>query len=367
MASSRQYNLQVQRFSRAWWLGGIKTFILVTIITVLVWVFADLEFTDEIKLSATIRLKSSLKSLAVLAPKEAKVEFTLKGDQRSLQEFQRELIANNGIIEFDVAQEFSPQDKTGLIQVADIIRSAGGAQKAGLTVSMEFNSTSPIEATFDRRIRKDIDVEFAYSGAELVGEPNIQPATIGVFVASTHWDALMMNLPPGVKPTIKTAKLNLADQTERDPVTIDTTIVAKIDGTDVELENSDPDVKVTYQIDQPTITAKLKVSVRVSSPPTWFDDDTWLTFKLDRKSPLEWRKEITVVGTRKDINQLTSRQAEIDAYIVLRPQDKKEGTWWQVPVTVRFPADLQGKVKLLEEKLTVEYKLQRRLPPSEKP
>ena len=347
-----------------WWLDGVKTFIFVAIITVLVWVFADLEFTDEIQLSATIRLKSTRRSLAVLSLREIPVEFTLKGDQRSLDEFSRQLNAWNQTIEYDVAQDYGPQDREVQIPVADIIRSVGGAQKAGLTVSMELDSINTISAILDRRIRQEVAVEFAYRGATLVDKPGIDPATVGVYVAQTKWETLMERLGPNAKPTIKTEQRNLANQTDREPVTIDIEIVAFIDGFEVEPET--PNVKVTYRIDQPTKSQTLKVTVRVAVPPTWYDDDTWLTYKLVRKSPLEWRKDITVVGAGKDIAELLSRSAEIDAYIVLRPEDKKEGTsWWQAPVTVQLPANLQGRVKIVEEKLAVEYKLQRRQPAPE--
>ena len=365
MPSIRQYGPQAPRFSRLWWLEGVKTFIFVAIITVLVWVFADLEFTDEIQLSATIRLKSTLQSLAVLSPREVPVEFTLKGDRRSLDEFSRQLNARNQTIEYDVAQDYGPQDRKGQIRVSDIIRSAGGAQKAGLTVSLSFDSDNTIDVELDRRIRQEVAVEFAYRGATLVAKPKIVPATVSVYVARTKWAELLERLGPSAKPTIKTAQRDLADQTDREPVTINIEIVALIDGFEVEPETTN--VKVTYQIDQPTKSQTLKVSVRIVAPSQWYDDDTWLTYRLVRKSPLEWRKDIKVVGTRKDITELVSRSAEIDAYIVLRPEDKKEGAWWQAPVTVRFPPDLQSKVTLVEDKLTVEYKLQRRQPAPEQP
>ena len=178
-------------------------------------------------------------------------------------------------------------------------------------------------------------------------------------VAASKWRQILDKLPPGGQPTIKTRLTNLDGQTPGAPITIEPEIIPMIEGVPVELEPDAATVKVTFEIDQPTEIKTVKVSVRVLSPPQWLSDGTWREYQLIRKSPLEWRKDITVVGTKRDIAQLLSRAPEIDAYIILREEDKKEGSWWPKTVQIRLPADLP--VKLVgEQKLTVEYKLEKR-------
>ena len=105
--------------------------------------------------------------------------------------------------------------------------------------------------------------------------------------------------------------------------------------------------------DQPTDRKTLTVSVLALIPPAWTSDGTWEKYRLVGKTPMEWRKEITVSGSKKDLGKL--KAADIDAYIVLREEDKKGSSWWTGDVTVRLPA---GQLKLVGEAPKVQYRLE---------
>ena len=47
MIPTGRYRSESQRFSRPWWTEGFKTLLWVAVVTVLIWVYADMRFTDH--------------------------------------------------------------------------------------------------------------------------------------------------------------------------------------------------------------------------------------------------------------------------------------------------------------------------------
>ena len=89
----------------------------------------------------------------------------------------------------------------------------------------------------------------------------------------------------------------------------------------------------------------------------WIEDDVWSTYQFVQKNKLDWTKEITVTGSREDLEKLTPD--DIRAYIILSDDDKKpERKWWEGKVHVEFPPGL--KVSLAKPVPPVVYWLGKR-------
>ncbi|GAF97127.1 unnamed protein product, partial [marine sediment metagenome] len=85
-------SLDVPRFSRRWWGGATRTLLPVMLVTTLIWVYADLEFTDTEEFSAKIRLTvGKTNGLELLSGSELAVTFTLRGNRSGLDAFRGRL------------------------------------------------------------------------------------------------------------------------------------------------------------------------------------------------------------------------------------------------------------------------------------
>ena len=108
------------------------------------------------------------------------------------------------------------------------------------------------------------------------------------------------------------------------------------------------------EITQRTQTKQLLVSVGTISPPAWSWDGTWDKYKLQGEADsLEWRKEITIRGAKKDLDRIEAK--DIDAYIELTEDDKEPVSWLSRPLIVSFPPGLA--VELVGDPPAVSFKL----------
>ena len=65
MRSRDYYMSEEPRFSRRWWLRGLRTLFWIALISVLIWLYADLEHSKEREFRATIRLNTGKSSSLV--------------------------------------------------------------------------------------------------------------------------------------------------------------------------------------------------------------------------------------------------------------------------------------------------------------
>jgi hypothetical protein len=326
----------------------------VALVTALIWIYADMEFTETMDMPPTVvTLTVAPSSNKVLLSKaEREVNLTLSGKRSDLEEFRRKLQEHPAIGPYDVSS--FPVGENA-VKVSDVIDRMGG-QEAGLTV---FSSSPPsIPIQLDTQItRRDVEVEFQPTGGTAAAY-TIDPAKLSIRVP----EAQSVKLP--ASPKLKCVADLKTISTDKQ-VTIKAEIVPIIG--DVAVEPVDAKglpvkfVNVTLQIAQHTSTQSFKVAVRVLTPVTW-SDDTWLQYSLVQKDPAEWLRDISVTGSSQDLDQLKTRTQSIQAYIVLTDDDKKPvASWLTRDITVRFPEDLQAKLSGAE-KLAVMFKLVERKP-----
>ena len=83
MTRRELYNLiEPDRFTRSWWLAHLRGGMWVVLVTAFLWIWADVEFTDQMELSATVQLTTAPSSnLVLLSKSRIRVNFKVQGRQ----------------------------------------------------------------------------------------------------------------------------------------------------------------------------------------------------------------------------------------------------------------------------------------------
>ena len=341
------YSGNFRRFTRQWWARAGRDALWITIVSVLVWVFADMKFIDEDRAKIELHLVAgdgSNMSLLSATGEEISfhpmsVTFTIKGSRESLDIFERE------VPEF-VQYNIGRREEAGELKIptVDILSDLPIISENNLLVSAP--KPSVIVVQLDEQIRRELPVELVYSNAELAKTPT---QTVAVRLAQSKWNLIELRDP---NPKLRTANKDLASAETGKPIEVEFDIRPEIGQTPVQLETKT--IKVKLQITQRVQSKPLTVNVRCIAPAGWSWDGTWEKFQLLGKAEsLEWRKEITVKGSKKDLDRLEAK--DIDAYIKLTEDDKAPVSWLRRPLIVRFPNELS--VELVGDPPTVSFKL----------
>lgn len=350
MAMSRYYTEEIPRFSRRWWLQTGRNTFWIFVITVLIWVFADLEFTDDEELRATIRMTiGNSKDLVLLDRNDAQkrdvnVTFQVQGSRGSLNNYVQELQkARKGgaVIEYDLTKAHGKGKHP--ISVVDLLRQTEAITKGGLTVIEATPAMISIELD-EALYVPDIEVNFNYTGAVLP-KVDITPSKMGIRVSSKLW----AEVDPGSK--LQTVSVDLRNRPDE---TISVQIQPAIAGIPVIPDHKE--VTVAVKVGQLTGEKSMKVTVRLLAPSIWSEaeDGTWQRFVLKRKEPT-WHVEIRVEGPKTVIESL--KPEHVDAYIRLTDDHKKTPESWDTAkVQIRFTPQFKN-VKLVGEPPSVSFKL----------
>ncbi len=356
MSPPAPYRPSPERFSRRWWSEKGRMAFWVVLVTVLVWMYADMEFTETVEMSAAIRLTTRGKRDIVLQS-ERLVEvtsFEVRGSRAALERFRRDLNENGSILRYDVAEHYGPGRHT--VPVTDILAQDPRIAELGLTVLSAAPSMVPIE--LDRIIEvPDIPVEVEFTGGTLPADqpPAVEPRTMTVRVAESDWKELILRVPAAEARRLRTAPVDLRTAPVGEEVVRLPAVVPEIAG--VPVTPSQPTVKVTFRVARQIHTKPLKVAVRVLTPANWAEEDFWKQYRLVRKDNLEWRPELTCQGAREALEQLSAEK--VDAYVQLGPDDTRPvASWLTRRVDVRLPRALE--IRLVGEPPSVSFKLEKR-------
>jgi hypothetical protein len=353
MGKYKKYIAEPARFSREWWLDVGKNTFWVALVTVLIWVYADFEFTTTARLNTTIRLTARADDIALLAEdatprsvpeRSLEVTFTVSGNQVNIDRLRRRLADRRGPLSYDLSS-YGPGRYD--LDVAALFEEA--LKNADLPVSgLSIDSVTPSQANvwLDELETLTVPVELDYVGAELAEQPSITPKEVQIRVLKSS------DLPDDV--AVKTQRLDLRDYRRGETHLLDISLAGRIG--DVPVDASPTSVKVTLKVEQNVASRTLEVPVQVLEPSDWAAQDTWQRYELQRKDyPLDWKKSITVEGPREEVARL--RPEQIQAYIVLTEDDRKPvESWLTREVTVRFPP--RTSLRLAEgERPAVSFKL----------
>ncbi len=351
MSKTRDYREEAIRFSRQWWLGVGRNLLWIGVVTVLIWIYADMQHTDTEQITATVVLITEAdKNMKILSKPDVQITFKVAGSRSQLDSFKRKYA--NSALPFDVSRDYKP-GKNLAIPTLRIVRQTTEPEKFGLGVVSVWPDTIT-GVHMDRQVLKELPVALAHTGATLDGEPKIIPGKAELLVTETAWAKIHK---AELKPTIKTENLELEQVQPGAIVQKDLKLVASVAGEQVVLVTET--VNVTVKVAQRTDTKKLTVSVAVLAPPEWAEDDTWEKYVLVRKDKLEWHPTITVTGTKADLEKLEAVKKEVQAYIVLNEGHKEASdTPDTEEVQIRFPQGLQ--LNLVGERPKVSFNLKPR-------
>ncbi len=346
MTRTGRYRSDLQRFSRPWWSEALKTLLWVAGVTVLIWVYADMRFTDRRTVTASLRLTAPAASgMALIAANDAiadavetRVQFKVEGSREQLDRFEREY---QDSMVWDVTRDHGPGQHS--VNVREALNTDPQITERGLRVITAEPASVPIR--LDSLVNETVPVELVVSGADLTEPPQAQP--VGVTVPRSLWEQIAAKGPA----VLKTKEVDLSGR-PTGPVEVTFEIFPEIAGVPVRLDRNT--IKATIDIRQRTAKKNLVITVRVLAPPDWED---LRSYELVRKDELEWRPEIAVSGPKTDLDKLDAK--DVEAYVVLREDDRKPmETWISRAVTIRFPPALQ--VQLDRAPPQVSFRLDKR-------
>jgi len=345
MARRLDYKPDAERLSPTWWLARVRNVFWVFVITAMIWVYADLEVSELRQFTATLHLRApKAGQIVLLTPAETTVTFWAKGSRRSLEEFQRWLDDSGDVIEYDLSA-YEPGEYK--IPTEQLLNRSDDLLRQGLSVQRA--EPGPIVIHLDELVSREVAVRLDHVGGVLDGEPRLSPPAVTVTAAKSVWEQIDEATDA---PVIRTTRQDLSQRRAGEPVTFSAALVASAAGQTVQLNPQAVDVTLTVsqQTDQRTLT----INVRVISPPEWASDGTWEQYELQRKDPLAWRAEITVLGAKTDLDQL--RPEDVQAFVELSEDDKQPvESWLERQVEIRFPPDTQlqlaGEAPMLQFKM----------------
>jgi len=328
------YNQTPRRFSRRWWIARGKTPLWVVVVTVLIWVYADLEFTktQDIKENVYLDLQTG-PNMALLTENSIRVALKVQGNANAIEQFERTLKAQNYRLSVDISDV-----RIGLSRMSgeDLLSRSEEFKKSGLSIVPGTIQTQRIE--LDRMVEETVPVKFEYTGAKLLAQAtHVDPQTVQIRCASRQWADIQKATSNA--PVIRTQEVNLRDRAPGKPQSIKVPLLPQIGNVPVELDKTA--VTVEFQISHATETKSIKLYVDLLMPQAWGDDDTWEKYKLQKFDPVQWNPEVNVTGSPEALEQLLSRGKDIEAFIKLTDDDKTPvDSWITRGVIVLFPPDL---------------------------
>jgi hypothetical protein len=350
MTRRELYNLiEPDRFTRSWWLARLRGAMWVALVSAFLWIWADVEFADEMELSATVQLAVAQSSnLELIGKSRFRVNFKVQGRQRSLVQLQQRLLKAPNVTIKHVVTEGEDD-----VSIRDILNANEMIAGADLTVVSASPNHVPVELR-KKVYEPDIPVQFDYTGA-LNPEVQVEPVKMGIHVAESDWQKILQREPKPVLLTRQVDLKSIPDPSKPFPVEV----IPQIAGLPV-----DPDqltVSVRVKVHQLTETQEIAVPVQALQPPSWLEDDTWTQYTLSRKDRAEWRVTLTVTGPRADLDRLKLKPDSVRAYIALTDEDRKPVSWLTRQVEVELPRDLN--VQLSGAPPTVTFKLEKSATP----
>ncbi|MBS3733377.1 MAG: hypothetical protein KGY99_00425 [Phycisphaerae bacterium] len=346
------------RFSRRWWTSASRNLLWVALITVLIWVYADMEFIDSESIKITLRLTTDPdRAMLIDADGDplppAQREYTLtchvRGSRRSLATLKRRLAILGSPVTYDVSRGREPQPQD--IETEEILGDLIDLDKLGVTV-LSVRPQRIADVPLEPVVRESIPVDFRFVGGAAEADPEIE---LSVTLSDTKWQRLKRKT--GNAPAFVTRPIDLSGYEPGKEVSDKAIIDGTIAAVDV-LERTTVPFTVTVG-SRPGPARKvltLTVNVQLLTPPAWAgrgEKALWQDFVFtptDKRSPWE-NLTITVQGPADDIDELSAVRDEVHAYVALdRKADIEEavkGVSWGKDVTIRFPPGLD--LRLVEK------------------
>ena len=341
------------RFSRKWFLGGLRNLFWVVMVTALIWIYADMEFTDTATVTAILKLNTGeSRQLELLSKEEYTLKFDISGSKSSLEKFQRELAAKGKELSYDVSQNYQAGDDP--IPAAELLEAAAEFKEKGVTIKNVRPRVIKLSLDVITQI-PNIPVELKGTGAKFEVLSTAQ--TVDIMVPASRWAEIEKKLG-GKPPKLNT---NLADLSGRKPGVphkVSVKVLETIEG--IRVKPVPDTVTFEVKIISDSEIQDIPVSVQILTPAGWVEKDTiWEEFVLVRQTLADWRIKLQIEGPKKDL-----KAENVLAYIQLTDDDKKPISWIEREVIVSFPKKLDLKLVGSRPKLRFRLEKRKALPPT---
>ena len=341
------------RFSREWWLESARIAFWVMIVTVLIWIYADMEFTQTDGVAMLIRLNTAGSTDAVVTSElTTEVTFQLRGSRSDLDRFTKKF--RGQVVDFDLSTlpDFHAELRQGIPSVL-VLESVKELKEWGLRVVS--GSPAIISGINIEKLQpRELPIEFIFKGAELA-EP--LKATVEVLAPASSWTRM------GSKPMIRTIEKDLSDLPEGKVQKVKFQLIPALGAESVKLKTDAVTVSLQVVRRMAAATEIIPITVKIVTPAEWTETNVWAQYKLVRRDRIEWLTKITVTGPRKDIDILRGDKTKtVDAYIVLTDSDTEPiDSWSSRKVTLRFPPGLHIQLASGQIEPTVQFRLEKRV------
>ena len=346
MAPKKEFALEAKRLSLAWWFGRGRNIFWVSVIAILIWVYADLEVSENRQFSVVLRL-STTTQMKLLSDSEIPVEFTAKASRRTLARFEQWLKEHGDVVELDLS-DYEPGQHTE--RTDTLLNRAPDISDWGLTVQRTV-TPEEIPIWLDSVATRQLPVELDAAGG-VIADESFDPQVVTVTAATSVWDDID---EAGISPVIRTERQDLSQVPAGQSKTLTARLIAALDGHRVSL---DPEaVSVTVTVSQRTDTRTITIDVTRLEPLAWAAESVWTEYDFVPNPQSDWRVEIVVTGAKKDLDQLQA--VDVVAFVKLTEDDKRPvESWLDRAVEVHFPEGMQ--LRLVGDPPTVQFRLVQR-------
>jgi len=342
-ASLAQHS-RIARFGTVFW---------IILVTVLLWIYADLEFTGDQDMKVTLRLTTGESAnVVLLSDAEHEISFTVTGSRFLLEDFRREMIDRGNVIVYNASGEYEKGGKSRAVPAAELLSRAFGDEDLNIE-GLTIHKCSPesIELSVDRiQEIPDVPVTLTYTGAEVPAPP--QPRKVKVLIPSSKSKKLSEAIKnPQVSLTTVPVDLS-AYQPGKHKVIADVNPV--LDGMKFEVDPKS--VEFEIEITSPTQTKSMKIAINIITPSKWGQkgDTTWNDYILTLSPDSSWRQELQIAGSQQFL-----KPENVLAFVRLTDEDKKPvESWLQREVIVTFPPEM--KLRLVGTPPKVKFRLEKR-------
>ncbi|MCP4375063.1 MAG: hypothetical protein GY794_02615, partial [bacterium] len=276
--SKKPQSATVSRFSREWWIDSARIGFWVTIVTVLVWIYADMEHTRTADVTIKIRLNTAGAPDTVVTSKRSVTEvlFRIRGSRSDIERFRRKFSGDGNIVDFDLST--LTDFKTGLrkgIRADLALELATEVQSLGLKI---VSSTPTIISDFkiEKLQSRQLPVEFVFKGAELAETPS---ATVDVLAPESFW------ANAGPKATIRTIEKDLSGLAAGKLQKVQFQLIPTLNTKTVKLTSDTVTVNLKVVRRTALASESIPITVRIVTPAEWTETGVWAQFKLVRRDP----------------------------------------------------------------------------------
>lgn len=329
------------RLGRARLLVALRTFITVGVVTLLLWIWADLERESHEDVTVAVKVVApSGTDLRVVSPAEpVNVSVRLVGSRERLSEFLRRL---------------HERDATGQKTIYEVQTGAGWEPGGDYSINVpealrkwdQIRGLSPSDATpqaipvkLDRWVRKEVKVELWTTDNAAVRDVAVVPDKMRVRVPSSRQGEL------GPVPVIRTQELKLDAYAPGQEVHNRLVALANnINGVPAVPVDAN-EVSVSFRMGSRTEAKDFTANVEVLASPELVERMSREGLMLERQdsSPLgEWHLTLRVRGSRDAIQHAATDPTSIRAFVRITESDfLQTATFPARPVTVVLPAGLE--------------------------